>query len=224
MKDWQTRLRFNPLPHLLSSGNEALIYFVNLNLLAEEVLPVKVLWELPDVLKILKKQKNNGAWIYPGRTKDEYPDINYNLLETYRNLGFLVEKYGFTTEHPAVRKAAAYLFSCQTEEGDFRGMYGKEYSPNYSSAIMELLIKAGYQDDPRIEKGFNWLLSVRQDDGGWAAPLRTIGVTNTVDWFKNKSGTPPEDMEAPAPKNNKYFPSLVFSNSAKRSNTNNGEI
>ncbi|MFX1450547.1 MAG: hypothetical protein ACFFCM_06880, partial [Promethearchaeota archaeon] len=27
-----------------------------------------------------------------------------------------------------------------------------------------------------IHKGFKWLLSIRQDDGGWAAPLRTIGA------------------------------------------------
>ena len=29
------------------------------------------------------------------------------------------------------------------------------------------------ENDPRIEKGFDWLLSMRQDDGGWAIPLRT---------------------------------------------------
>ena len=39
---------------------------------------------------------------------------------------------------------------------------------------MELLIKVGYDGDPRIEKGFQWLLSVRQNDGGWAIPLRTV--------------------------------------------------
>ena len=32
---------------------------------------------------------------------------------------------------------------------------------------MALLIKAGYEDDPRIEKAFGWLLSMRQNDGGW---------------------------------------------------------
>jgi squalene cyclase len=42
---------------------------------------------------------------------------------------------------------------------------------------MELLIKSGYQYDPRIEKGFQWLLSQRQDDGGWAIPLRTMKIT-----------------------------------------------
>ncbi len=37
---------------------------------------------------------------------------------------------------------------------------------------MELLVKAGCEDEQQIKKGFKWLLSVRQDDGGWAAPIR----------------------------------------------------
>jgi len=41
----------------------------------------------------------------------------------------------------------------------------------YSGAIMGLLIQAGYQTDPRIEKGFQWLLCTRQDDGGWVGCL-----------------------------------------------------
>jgi hypothetical protein len=72
--------------------------------------------------------------------------------------------------------AVDYLFSLQTDEGDFRGIYGKQYSPNYSAGIMELLIKAGYADHPGIQKGFEWLLSMMQDDGGWAIPLRTRGA------------------------------------------------
>jgi hypothetical protein len=41
---------------------------------------------------------------------------------------------------------------------------------------MELLIKAGYDSDPRIEIGFEWLLSIRQNNEGWAIPLRTVGA------------------------------------------------
>ena len=51
-------------------------------------------------------------------------------------------------------------------------MYGNQYSPNYSASITEFLIKAGY-DGTRIEKSLDWLLRMRQDDGGWAIPLRT---------------------------------------------------
>ncbi len=51
-------------------------------------------------------------------------------------------------------------------------MYGNQYSPNYSASITEFLIKAGY-DGIRIKKSLDWLLRMRQDDGGWAIPLRT---------------------------------------------------
>jgi hypothetical protein len=87
-----------------------------------------------------------------------------------------VEKYGLTNNNNALRKAAEFLFSFQTQEGDFRGIYGNQYSPNYTAAIMELLIKSGYQNDLRIEKGFRWLLSIRQNDGGWSIPCRTRNV------------------------------------------------
>jgi hypothetical protein len=51
-------------------------------------------------------------------------------------------------------------------------MYGNQYSPNYSASITEFLIKAGY-NGTRIKKSLDWLLEIRQDDGGWAIPLRT---------------------------------------------------
>jgi len=51
-------------------------------------------------------------------------------------------------------------------------MYGNQYSPNYSASITEFLIKAGY-NGVGIKKSLEWLLNMRQDDGGWAIPLRT---------------------------------------------------
>jgi len=57
--------------------------------------------------------------------------------------------------HPAIRKASEYLFSCQTEERDIRGILANQYAPYYTGAIMYLLIKAGYENDPRIKKDLN---------------------------------------------------------------------
>ena len=39
-----------------------------------------------------------------------------------------------------------------------------------------ILGKAGYAADARIAKGFRWLLATRQNDGGWAIPMRTLGI------------------------------------------------
>lgn len=87
---------------------------------------------------------------------------NYDQLETYRGLGQLIEKFGMTSDLSAVRRAGEYLFLFQTDEGDFRGIYGTQYSPNYTAGIMELLIKAGYIHDARVARGFEWLSDIRQ--------------------------------------------------------------
>lgn len=173
MEEWQELLRFDPLPHLLSSKNGAIVFFASRDLLNATEDPVETLWKLPPVVKMLKRQQEDGAWKYPGGDLNIRSRANYNQLETYRILGELVEKYGFNNNHPTVRKAAEFLFRFQTGEGDFREIYGTQYTPNYTAGIMELLIKAGYENDPRIEKGFRWLFATRQHDGGWAIPIRT---------------------------------------------------
>jgi hypothetical protein len=156
---------------LLGTNNEALIALTKRNLLGEEV-HTEELWTLPRVQRILKNQKSNGSWIYPNKKAMLRSPTNYNQYQTYKTMAELVEFYGLNKKHEAIRKATEYLFSFQTGEGEFRGMYGDQYSPNYSASITEFLIKAGY-DGAKIEKSLKWLLRMRQEDGGWAIPLRT---------------------------------------------------
>ncbi len=156
---------------LLNTGNEALITFTKRNLLEEEV-DIEELWTSPLVKNIMKNQQPNGSWIYPNKKAMLRSPTNYNQYQTYKTVAELVEFYGLNKKHEAIRKAAEYLFSFQTREGEFRGIYGNQYSPNYSASITEFLIKAGYKGI-RIERSLNWLLKMRQDDGGWAIPLRT---------------------------------------------------
>jgi squalene cyclase len=174
MSNWIRQLRFNPIHVLAECENEAISYFARRDLLDQPAEPVYALWKLPEVTKLLAKQKIDGSWKYHGGKETIRSQENYDQLETYKTLGILVEKYGFTSEHPAIQEAADFLFSFQTEEGDFRGIYGNQYTPNYSAGIMELLIKAGYGNDEQIERGFKWLLGMRQNDGGWAVPTRTL--------------------------------------------------
>jgi len=175
VEKWRRFLRFDPLPKLVASPNEALSYCARLELL-EEKLPVDPIWQSEPVTRILRKQQEDGAWRYRGGKTNIRSRQNYNQLETLRVLGQLVEKYHMTTEHPAIATAAEFLFGFQTEDGDIRGIYGNQYSPNYTAAIMELLIKAGYAGDRRMRMGFEWLLSIRQTDGGWAIPIRTVNM------------------------------------------------
>jgi len=172
MESWRGQLRFDPIPALLASGDEALQYFVRRDLLEEEVGPICRLWQLPAAQKILKEQVPDGSWDR-SVSKKKHKDINYNLIETWKQFRFLVEQYGFNREDPSTGRAAEFLFSCQTKDGDIRGFIANQYAIYYTGAVMSLLIKAGYEDDQRIEKGFQWLLSMRQDDMGWSVPIIT---------------------------------------------------
>jgi hypothetical protein len=170
MENWRRQSKLDPVPALLSS-DEALQYFVRRDLLGEEVGPISRLWQLPGARKILNKQGSDGSWHRSGEKKHQA--INYRLIETWKQFRFLIQVYGFNREDPSCARAAEFLFSCQTEEGDIRGFLANQYATYYTGAILSLLIQAGYQDDARTEKGLQWLLSMRQDDLGWSIPVIT---------------------------------------------------
>lgn len=172
MPSWQTVFKHDPLAPLLASDDAALLFFVKRDLL-NEPMNAKTIWELPIAQKIINKQQADGSWHYPGGNHKIRSSENYDQLETFRNLGYLVEMYGFDKSSPVIVKAAEFLFSFQTDQGDIRGILGNQYAPYYTAAMLELLIKAGYGDDERMHHAFAWLKSIRQDDGGWAIPLRT---------------------------------------------------
>lgn len=174
MARWQDQFKYDPVKPLLDSNNEAIICFTHRDLLDKSVEPIGTLWDLKIPSQILRRQQADGSWKYPGKNKPWYT-TDYDQLETYRQLGFLVQMFGFNKSHPSIVKTAEYFFSKQSDKGDFRGIYAAQYSPNYTAAIAELLILAGYAEDPRVKKVFDWLLSFRQGDGGWALPLRTKG-------------------------------------------------
>jgi len=171
--EWRRHLKYDPMPQFEGVEDNALQYQVSRDLRGLNPGPVNLLWDLQPVAKILRKQQEDGSWKYPKKKTEPIEISGYKQLETFRQLGILVEKYLLNRNHPSVQRAADFLFSCQTEEGDFRGIYFNQYSPNYTAAYLEILIKAGFIDDEPIERGLQWLLSIRQDDGGWTVPLRT---------------------------------------------------
>ncbi len=175
MFEWEKLLKYNPIPVLLKSNNPSITYFAKRDLMRDDPGSVTSLWCQSSATKLLNKQREDGSWHYSGEGSGKKYGQDYDQLETYRNLTQLVDLYGFTNDHNAVQRASEYLFTKQTPEGDFRGIYSAQYTPNYTGAIMETLIKAGYTKDNKIEAGFNWLISTRQSDGGWAIPIRTAG-------------------------------------------------
>lgn len=176
MADDTNVLRYDPTIPLLASGNRSLAWFARRDLCGEQTGDITTLWSEPAALKILKGQKPNGSWRYGGTLRDDRDRNGHDIVETFRQLGVLICKFGFDRRHEAIRQAAEFLFGCQSDEGDFRGVYGTQYATTYSPMIGELLIKAGYADDPRVIRSMEWLFTMRQGDGGWAVPLRTLPV------------------------------------------------
>ncbi|MBN2085713.1 MAG: hypothetical protein JW748_10870 [Anaerolineales bacterium] len=172
MKSWRAHLRYDPIPPLLASGNDALGYFVRRDLLGEATEPVNSLWALPEARKLTNRQKPDGSFPVPAG-KDKHGAIDYPLIETWRQFRYMVEVYGMTKKHPPAERAAEFILSRQTKEGDFRGFLASQYATYYTGAILSLLIQAGYAEDARAEKGIRWLLSMRQDDGAWTVPILT---------------------------------------------------
>jgi hypothetical protein len=190
MASWKTSLHVDPLPTLSASEDDALVWHLNAELLGRRGPSKDTLWQLPEVSKVLKNQQADGFWRYPKQPPP--PTGNYDLLETFRQLRVLVQTYRLDASHPGLRRAADWVLGCQTAEGDIRGILGTQYMPYYHGMLLALLIEAGYADDPRIEAGLEWLLRMRQDDGGWVVPAQTVPPSKKTPSFWHKAALPPD--------------------------------
>ncbi|RJQ43408.1 MAG: hypothetical protein C4545_02965 [Anaerolineaceae bacterium] len=168
---WQDFLIYDPFPGLLCAPDSGLRYLVERDLFDNNNQDLNTVWNCDRAARILRSQTPDGSWRYNGNRPGEEFGENYELVETWKMLHLLIGKYSFNNEHPAIRRAAEFVFSCQSEEGDIRGMLSNQYAPYYTGVILELLIKAGYGRDMRVLRGLDWLLSMRQNDGGWIIPL-----------------------------------------------------
>lgn len=174
---WREYFLNDPLPALLSAQDPGLCYSVEHVLLGRPNQNVHRIWQSKPVLRILKGQQPDGSWRFKGNRPGEEFGENYELVETWKMLRQLVGKYVFNREHPALQLAAEFVFSCQSAEGDIRGILSNQYAPYYTGALLELLIEAGYEKDDRVRRGLDWLLSMRQNDGGWIIPLNMFKQT-----------------------------------------------
>ena len=170
---WQVPLQFDVTEALISSNNRAIEYFARRDLLKESVETISWVWGLPEVEKMFRSQQVDGSWKHTGEATVSFPKYHGALVETWKAYRLLVEQYEVNRELEGARRASEFLFSCQTEQGDFRGMIANQYATYYTGAILAILIKSGFGDDLRVKKAFDWLLSMRQNDGGWTIPMLT---------------------------------------------------
>jgi squalene cyclase len=167
---WNKTLKYDPITSLLKSNNKAINYYTKTDLIGDSTEKINLLSTL-EVKYILSKQEKNGSW-KPAKNTG-YPPDNKKLVETFRNLRTLVRKYRITRDITQIQLASEYMYTWQTKEGDFRGFIGDQYATYYTGEILAILTLAGYRDDQRTINGLEWLLSKRQEDGGWTIPMLT---------------------------------------------------
>lgn len=108
------------------------------------------------------------------------PLDNRNVRRTMielRRLGYL----DFPPEDPRVTDRAEALFELQDDDGSWPiGRFsageradesGYSMIPQQTALPLYALASAGYADDPRCERAYEWLLSKRLDDGAWPAGI-----------------------------------------------------
>lgn len=180
MRYWINILSIDPIKYLCKCEDKYLSYLIQRNILDKQTsFPVDTHKEIK---QILSKQKDDGSWVYRNKTnKIKYPSINHELFETFKAIRLLVGKYGLNKSNEQICKAIEYILSCQTSEGDIRGILGNQYMPYYCGLLLEFSIKAGYKDDERIINALRWLTRCKQNDNGWVIPMQLVEKLNVFD-------------------------------------------
>jgi squalene-hopene/tetraprenyl-beta-curcumene cyclase len=93
------------------------------------------------------------------------PDVTARVLEC---LG----RYGWTTSHPRVQRALAYLRREQLADGPWYGRWGVNYV-YAASGVLRALAAVGLKNDAAMIKAVEWLRSVQNNDGGFGESCKS---------------------------------------------------
>jgi hypothetical protein len=124
----------------------------------------------PLVSELINQQDADGSW--PANEQLGYGGAVQHTAQALMRLGYL----GFGSDLPAVTLAAQFLFSVQDDDGSWPlslSAEGRKTHSNYDQIPLQTalplrgLAACGFATDPRSERAYDWLLSVRLDDGAW---------------------------------------------------------
>ena len=173
---WRARLGRDPVPILLREGSEALVARVRRDLIDDDEAPgaVEVL-TYAEVKAFLRKQDKSGAFPTKPPEKTLGPARFSRAVAAIRALERMAD-YGLGESEAPVAHAAEMLLASQATDGGIGALAVGETPESRTRAValhfhgwaLAALCRAGFDDDPRVERGFKFLLANRQADGGWA--------------------------------------------------------
>jgi len=122
--------------------------------------------------ELVKTQNADGSWESVDPSGAIQGEKLYWSAQALVRFGYL----GYGPQHPVVQRGAEFIFSRQHEDGSWPlpalrasvdGVDGYSMIPLQTAIPLRGLAACGLAADPRAERGYDWLLTQRLDDGAW---------------------------------------------------------
>ncbi len=180
MSNWKLLLKNNPIDWLLEKDNPSVRYFTLTDILErpendpEVIETKKEIMQTGVVPRILGKQKEGGYWINPEdfyiRTK--YKGTTWTFL--------ILAELGANGNDNRIRKTCEFILENSQDRisGGFSYFSGKDGGgdpnkilPCLTGNMVWGMIRFGYLNDPRVQRGIKWITTYQRfDDGIKEAP------------------------------------------------------
>lgn len=155
----------------------------------------------PPRLQILRSMNPDGTWPHSNAKKRKGASLYHSpgYIVHVTMLKNLLKLLHFTTApgDPRVDRSMEKLLSWQTPEGCIRGplTHGLP-QPHYNGYALYLLVGFSANEDPRLNKLAEWLMSSQRRDGGWTMPYvqdvrylpeyKDIGMSEFIDLMQTE--------------------------------------
>lgn len=181
LSGWRARLASDPIPRLLREGTPSVLARVRRDLIDDSEAPsADEIAGYPEVKALLRKLEKDGSFAAKAVEKELGGPKFSRCLATLRALDRLAD-LGLRVESGSkvageLHKIAEFLLASQESDGGIGDLAlgesakgrGKVVALHFHGWALAALCRTGFEGDARVEKGFRFLLSLRQDDGGWA--------------------------------------------------------
>ncbi len=148
----------------------------------------------PRVAGLLSSQRPDGSWDPKSVDLEGTGDIFRATCQALKRLGY----FGFPPDDPVLQNAAEFLLKQQTKNGSWplnkhwiEREGGAKYTmiPLQTALPLQALAIAGFATDPRVERGYSWLLDQLLPDGTWPAGIAAGDYTFIAGYRKMPHST-----------------------------------
>jgi hypothetical protein len=168
----------------LREGSPSVLARIRRDLIDDSEAPgLEEVWAYPEVKSLVKKMQKDGSFEPKAPEKALGGPRFASTLATLRavdrlaDLGVRVPEGQEAAGTPAeLTRAVDYLLSSQQSDGAIADLGLAETAKarprmvalHFQGWALSALCRSGYENDERVERGLQFLLDHRQDDGGWA--------------------------------------------------------